>query len=174
MWGLSNIRLIFSRQKVGHGLALYGMARFQALKFTFLGLKILANSLVLLVRSRYPLKFEALKFKKSGPEICQIHPAIPYPTFCLPKFRQAPKSTRKRNTLPKTQVIDRSQKKLRFRVCCDFGRVLVPFWEGSKEHAKMQHIRQRRFSERPIFCVFGCVAFSGALCSPLILWKWPK
>ena len=45
---------------------------------------------------------------------------------------------------------------LRFRVC--FGALL----DGNKEHPKMQHTRKRRFSERSIFCVFGCVAFSGA------------
>ena len=32
----------------------------------------------------------------------------------------------------------------------------------------MQHTRKCRFSERSIFCVFGCVAFSGARCSPLM------
>ena len=50
---------------------------------------------------------------------------------------------------------------LRFRVL--FGALL----EGNKEHPKTQHTRKRRFSERSIICVFGCVAFSGALCSPL-------
>ena len=51
---------------------------------------------------------------------------------------------------------------LRFWVC--FGA----FLEGNKEHPKTHHTRKRRFSERSSFCVFGCVAFSGALCSPLI------
>ena len=50
---------------------------------------------------------------------------------------------------------------LRFRVC--FGALL----EGNKEHPKTQHTRKRRFWEQSITCVFGCVAFSGALCSPL-------
>ena len=50
---------------------------------------------------------------------------------------------------------------LRFRVC--FGALL----EGNKEHPQTQHTRKRRFSERSIFCAFGCVAFSSAFYSPL-------
>ena len=64
----------FSRQKVGHGLAVHGMAKFQALKFTFQGLKFPVKSLALLVRSKNPLKFQALKFQNSAPEICRIQP----------------------------------------------------------------------------------------------------
>ena len=79
---------------------------------------------------------------------------------------QAPKSTRKRNT-PENAENRPFQKsafsgELRFRVC--FGAL----FEGNKEHPKTQHTRKRRFSERSVFCVFGCVAFSGAFCSPLI------
>ena len=59
-------------------------------------------------------------------------------------------------THPKTQVIDRFQN-LRFRVCCVFGCSLFP----SKRAPK--HTRKRRFCGRSTTCVFGCVAFSGAL-----------
>ena len=51
---------------------------------------------------------------------------------------------------------------LRSRVCS--GTLL----EGNEEHPKTQRTRKRRFLERSVFCVFGCVAFSGALCSPLM------
>ena len=54
-------------QKVGHGLVVYGMAKFQALKFAFQGLKFPVKSLVLLVRSRLP------------------HLAIPYTAKPCPK-----------------------------------------------------------------------------------------
>ena len=40
------------RQKVGHGLVVYGIAKFQALKFTFQGLKFPVKSLVFMVRRR--------------------------------------------------------------------------------------------------------------------------
>ena len=39
--------------------------------------------------------------------------------------------------------------------------------EENKEHPKTQHTRKRRSSTVSRICVFGCVAFSGALCSPL-------
>ena len=85
--------------------------------------------------------------------------------FRFPGFWQAPKSTRKRNTpenagnrpFPESAFSG----VLRFRVC--FGVLL----EGNKEHPKTQHTRKRRFWKQSITCVFGCVAFSGALCSPL-------
>ena len=48
---------------------------------------------------------------------------------------------------------------LRFRVC--FGALL----EGNKEHPKTQHTRKRRFWKRSTTCIFGRVAYSGALCS---------
>ena len=38
---------------------------------------------------------------------------------------------------------------------------------GAKTHPKTQHTRKRRYLTVPRICVFGCVAFSGALCSPL-------
>ena len=78
---------------------------------------------------------------------------------------QAPKSTRKRNTRENAGSRPFPESAfsgvLRFRVC--FGALL----EGNKEHPKTQHTRKRRFWERSITCVFGCVAFSGAFCSPL-------
>ena len=46
-----------------------GIAKFQALKFTFQGLKFTLKSLVLLVRRRITQKFQPLKFQNSGPEI---------------------------------------------------------------------------------------------------------
>ena len=56
-----------------------GTAKFQALKFTFQGLKFPIKSLVLLVRRRIPQKFQALKFQNSGPEIWRFHP-LPFHT----------------------------------------------------------------------------------------------
>ena len=50
---------------------------------------------------------------------------------------------------------------LHFWVC--FGAPL----EQNKEHPKTQHTRKRRFWERSITCIFGRVAFSGALYSPV-------
>ena len=41
------------------------------------------------------------------------------------------------------------------------------FSAENKEHPKTQHTRKRRKLTVPKICVFGCVAFSGALCSPL-------
>ena len=38
---------------------------------------------------------------------------------------------------------------------------------GAKKHPKTQHTRKRRKLTAPKLRVFGCVAFSGALCSPL-------
>ena len=86
------------------------------------------------------------------------------PFFHSYQIWQAPKHTRKRNTpenaanppFPESAISG----VLRFRVC--FGALL----EGNKEHPKTQHTRRRRFSERSIFCVFGCVAFSGAFPCP--------
>ena len=71
---------------------------------------------------------------------------------------QAPKNTQKHNT-PKNA--ENRPFNLRFRVCCVFGCVFGALLEGNKEHPKTQHTRERRFSERSVFCVFGCVAFSG-------------
>ena len=44
-----------------------------------------------------------------------------------------------------------------------------PGWPGlaSREHLKTQHTRKCRKLTVPKICVFGCVAFLGALCSPL-------
>ena len=83
-----------------------------------------------------------------------------------PKFGRR-QNTPENATHPKTQLIDRSQN-LRFRVCCVFRVCFGALLEGNKEHPKTQHTRKRRFSERSVFCIFGCVAFSGAFCSPLI------
>ena len=69
-------------QKVGHGMAVDGMAKSQALKFTFQDLRFPVKSLALLVRRRIPQKFEALKFQNSGAEIWRIHP----PPFHAPLF----------------------------------------------------------------------------------------
>ena len=44
----------------------------------------------------------------------------------------------------------------------------VRYSEENKEHPKTQHTRKRKFSERSGTCVFGCVAFSGAL------WRLPR
>ena len=66
-------------------------------------------------------------------------------------------------THPKTQVIDRFQN-LRFQVCCVFGSSLF----RSKRAPK--HTRKRRFWERSVTCVFGCVAFSGAFCACQIVY----
>ena len=38
-------------------------------------------------------------------------------------------------------------------------------FRGNKEHPKTQHTRKRRKLTAPKICVFGCIAFSGALCS---------
>ena len=62
------------RQKVGYGMVVDGITKFQALKFTFQGLNFPVNSQVLLVRRRIPQKFQALKFQNSGPELWRIHP----------------------------------------------------------------------------------------------------
>ena len=59
-----------------------GIAKFQAQKFTFQGLKFPVKSLVLLVRRRNPQKFQAQKFQNSGPEIWNFHP----PPFHTPPF----------------------------------------------------------------------------------------
>ena len=67
--------------------------------------------------------------------------------------------------------MDRSEN-LRFRVCCVFGCVLPPPWRRTKSTRK--RTRKRRVSKRSITCVFGCVAFSGALCSPLIFYRVQK
>ena len=79
--------------------------------------------------------------------------------FCLIRGEQkAPENA----THLKTQVIDRFQNLL-FRVCCIFGCFIVfPLYEGAKAHPKTQHTRKRRFWERSVPCVFGCVPFSGA------------
>ena len=69
-------------------------------------------------------------------------------------------------THPKMQVIDRSQN-LRFR-CVAFSSALCSPLRGAKTHPKMQHTRNRRFWERSISCIFGCVTFSGAL------WRLPN
>ena len=69
-------------QKVKHGLVVYGMAKFQPLKLTFQGLIFPAKSLVWLVRSRIPLKIQALKFQISGAEVWPFHtPPIHTPPF---------------------------------------------------------------------------------------------
>ena len=65
---------LLGRPKVGYGIVMDGIAKFQALKFTFQGLKFPVKSLVLLVRRRIPQKFQALRFQNSGPEIWRIHP----------------------------------------------------------------------------------------------------
>ena len=72
-------------QKVGYGTVVDGIAKFQALKFTFQSLKFPPKSLVLLVRRRSPQKFQALKFQNSGPEIWRIHPPLFHtpPVACL-------------------------------------------------------------------------------------------
>ena len=59
-----------------------GIAKFQALKFSFQGLKFPVKSLVLLVRRRTPQKFQALKSQISGSEIWRFHP----PPFHTPSF----------------------------------------------------------------------------------------
>ena len=66
-----------------------GIAKSQALKFTFQGVKFPVKSLVLLVRRRIPQKFQALKFQISGPEIWRIHPP-PFhtPPFACPRSRR--------------------------------------------------------------------------------------
>ena len=69
-------------QKVGYGMVVDGIAKFQALKFTFQGLRCPVILLVLLVRRRIPHKFQALKFQNSGPEIWRFHP----PPFHTPPF----------------------------------------------------------------------------------------
>ena len=67
---------------MGYGTVVDGIAKFQALKFTFQGLKFPAKSLVLLVRRRIPQKFQPLKFQTAGPEIWRFHP----PPFHIPPF----------------------------------------------------------------------------------------
>ena len=77
---------ILRGQKVGYGMVADGIAKFQALKFTFQGLKFPVKSLLLLVIRRIPQKFQALKFQNSGPEIWRIHPPpfhITPPFACL-------------------------------------------------------------------------------------------
>ena len=54
---------------MGYGMVVDGIAKFQALKFIFQGLRFPVKSLVLLVRRRFPQKFQALKFHNSGPEM---------------------------------------------------------------------------------------------------------
>ena len=71
------------------------------------------------------------------------------------------------STHPKTQVIDRFQN-LRFRVCCVFGCSLFPSKKTPKHIRKHRFSRKHRFWERSITCIFGCVAFSGAL------WRLPN
>ena len=76
----------------GMGMVVDGIAKFQALKFTFQGLEFPVKSLVLLVRRRIPQKFQALNFQNSGPEIWRIHPP-PFhtPPFACLDLAQAPK-----------------------------------------------------------------------------------
>ena len=59
-----------------------GIAKSQALKLTFQGLKFAVKSRVFLVRRRILQKSQALKFQNSGPEIWRIHP----PPFHTPPF----------------------------------------------------------------------------------------
>ena len=68
---------------MGHGLVVYGMAKFQALKLTFQRSEI--KPLVLLVGSRIPLKFQVLNFQISGAEIWPLHtpPIHTSPFACL-------------------------------------------------------------------------------------------
>ena len=67
---------------MGYERVVDGIAKFQALKFTFQGLKFPVKSLVLLVRRRIPQQFQALKLQNSGPEIWRFHP----PPFHTPPF----------------------------------------------------------------------------------------
>ena len=67
--------------KVGQGMLVDGIAKFQALKFTFQGLTFPVKSLVLRLEGE-ALKFQALKFQNSGPEIWRLHP----PPFHTPPF----------------------------------------------------------------------------------------
>ena len=66
----------------GYGMVVDGIAKFQALEFTFQGLTFLVKSLVLLVRRRIPQKFQALKFRAW--DLANPSTTVPYPTFCLP------------------------------------------------------------------------------------------
>ena len=62
--------------KAGHGLLVHGLAKFQCLsvKFASQGLTFPGDFLVLLVRSRHSLKFQAVKFQTLGLEIWRIRP----------------------------------------------------------------------------------------------------
>ena len=50
------------------------------------------------------------------------------------------------------------------KCCIQIGTIIS---EENKKHPKTQHTRKRRQSTISRICVFRCVAFSGALCSPL-------
>ena len=74
MRGPFGYQMFVNRLKVGNGLVVYGMVKFQALEFNFTGPEI---------SSTIPcLAGESLKFQNSGTEIWQIHP----PTFHTPQF----------------------------------------------------------------------------------------
>ena len=67
---------------MGYGMVVDGIAKFEALEFTFQGLNFPVKSLVLPGIRRIPQKFQALKFQNSETEIWQIHP----PPFHNPPF----------------------------------------------------------------------------------------
>ena len=71
------------RQKVGYGMVVEGIAKFQALKFYFSGSEI-SSKIPCFAGNfwRIPQQAQALKFQNSGPAIWRIQP----PPFHTPPF----------------------------------------------------------------------------------------
>ena len=83
--------------------------------------------------------------------------------FCKAQDQRRTKSTRKRNTPENAD--SRNSHFSAFSGVLRFRVLFAPLQEGAaKSHPKTQHTRNRRFWERPMICIFGCVAFSGVFC----------
>ena len=78
-------------------------------------------------------------------------------------FWQAPKSTRKLNTHPKTRVTDRSQN-LRFRVYCIFGCALAPSYRWGTKSTRKRNTPENADSGNGHLPAFsGALRFRGAV-----------
>ena len=69
-------------QKVGHGLVVYGMAKFQGRQFTFQSLEFPVHFPCFAGSKHKSFEISGLKLQNRGPEIWQIHPP-PFHTHIL-------------------------------------------------------------------------------------------